>query len=273
MMLLTELEHFIREDIGFYDYPEIVPGMEAKAKIIANETGIIAGLKEGIQIFRYFNIDVSLNISDGDEIKKGDIVCIINGSAGNILRAERLVLNFLSRMSGIATLTAECVNLAKLKNKKVRVACTRKTTPGFRKYEKKAVWIGGGDSHRFNLSDSIIIKDNHIKLIGLEQAIKSAKKASFTKKIEIEVESIDDAVKAAELGVDIIMFDNMDPEKIKKGINILEKKGLRDKVIIEASGGITPDNITEYAKTGVDVISIGSLTTSAKWLDLSLEII
>jgi len=270
-MLLTELEHFIREDIGFYDYPEIVPDMEAKAKIIANETGIIAGLNEGIQIFRYFNIDVSPNISDGDEIKKGDFVCIIRGSARNILRAERLVLNFLSRMSGIATLTAECVK--KIKNKKVRVACTRKTTPGFRKYEKKAVMIGGGDSHRFNLSDSIIIKDNHIKLIGLKQAIKSAKKASFTKKIEIEVESIDDAIKAVELGVDIIMFDNMYPEKIKKGINILEKKGLRDKVIIEASGGITPDNITEYAKTGVDVISMGSLTTSAKWLDLSLEII
>ncbi|HIH75115.1 MAG TPA: carboxylating nicotinate-nucleotide diphosphorylase, partial [Methanosarcina sp.] len=155
-----------------------------------------------------------------------------------------------------------------------RIACTRKTTPGIRKFEKLAVAAGGGDTHRFNLSDAVMIKDNHIKLMGIEAAIKAAQKtSSFTQKIEVEVESAEDAALAAELGVDIIMLDNMQPEAIKETLSILEEKGLRRSVIVEASGGISPSNLEGYAKTGVDVISMGSIIHKSRWIDFSLEII
>jgi nicotinate-nucleotide pyrophosphorylase (carboxylating) len=155
----------------------------------------------------------------------------------------------------------------------VRVACTRKTTPGFRLYEKKAVFLGGGDTHRFNLSDAVLIKDNHIHLQGLEESLRRARRqASFTKKIEVEVENLEDMLLAAEMGADIIMFDNMAPAEIAKGIELLQKRGLRNRVLLEASGGIRPKDIEDYASTGVDVISLGDLTRNARWIDLSLEI-
>jgi len=155
-----------------------------------------------------------------------------------------------------------------------RIACTRKTTPGFRKFEKRAVIAGGGDPHRFNLSDAVMIKDNHIEVIGLEKAIIAAKKAaSFTRKIEVEVETADNAVRAAQMGVDIIMFDNMTVIEIQKAVRSLEEKKLRDDVILEASGGITIENVDKYAISGVDIISIGALTHSSNWLDISLRII
>ena len=154
-----------------------------------------------------------------------------------------------------------------------RVACTRKTTPGIRKFEKLAVAAGGGDTHRFNLSDSVMIKDNHIKLMGIEAAIEAAKKTSFTRKTEVEVESAENAVLAAKLGADIIMLDNMQPEAIRETLDILKEKGLRDSVIVEASGGISQVNLEGYAKTGVDVISMGSLIHKSRWIDMSLEII
>ena len=197
----------------------------------------------------------------------------MRGNARGILQAERLALNFLARMSGISTLTRECVLRAAAAGRQVRVAATRKTTPGFRRYEKRAVSLGGGDPHRFNLSDAVLIKDNHIKLLGLEECLRKARaQASFTKKIEVEVESIEDMLRAAEMGADIIMFDNMPPAQITAGVAILEQKGLRSRVILEASGGITPQNISTYAGTGVDVISLGALTRDARWIDLSLEI-
>jgi nicotinate-nucleotide pyrophosphorylase (carboxylating) len=191
------------------------------------------------------------------------------GSARKILQSERLVLNFMARMSGISTLTRECVLLAG----GVRVAATRKTTPGFRLFEKRAVYLGGGDTHRFNLSDAILIKDNHIMILGLKECLRRAKdKSSFTKKIEVEIESLEDMLIAAREGADIIMFDNMDPAKIAEGVDVLKKEGLREGVILEASGGITLDNIKDYGRSGVDVISLGALTKDARWIDLSLEI-
>ncbi|MGA9097567.1 MAG: nicotinate-nucleotide diphosphorylase (carboxylating), partial [Methanotrichaceae archaeon] len=145
-------------------------------------------------------------------------------------------------------------------------------TPGFRIYEKRAVFLGGGDAHRFNLSDAVLIKDNHIKILGLDECVARAKRlASFTKKIEVEVESLEDMLHAAELGVDIIMFDNMEPYEIRRGVEILRAKGLKEHLILEASGGITMESIEDYASTGVDVISIGALTRDAKWIDISLE--
>ncbi len=269
-MLLTELEHFIEEDIGHNDVScSIIPDCKVQAEVVTKEEGIVAGLSEATQVFEYFEIFASTDLTDGSSIKPDDIIFTLDGGARSILRAERLVLNFLGRMSGIATLTQRYVERAK----GVRIACTRKTTPGFRKFEKKAVIAGGGDSHRFNLSDAILIKDNHIAVLGLEKTVRAAKiAASFTQKIEVEVEDADSAVRAGELGVDIIMFDNMAADEIKKSIKILGEKGLRESVILEASGDITLENLHDYVKSGIDVISVGALTHSSSWLDISLRI-
>jgi len=269
-MLLTELERFIEEDTGYNDVSNsIVPDCKAQAEIVAKDDGIVAGLAEATQVFEYFDVLSTTNVADGSAIKKNDVLLTLDGGARSILRAERLALNFLGRMSGIATLTRKYTELAE----GVMIAGTRKTTPGFRKFEKKAVIAGGGDPHRFNLSDALMIKDNHITVLGFEKAVKTAKRmASFTQKIEIEVENVDDAVRAATLGVDIIMFDNMTVDKIAQSIRSITEKGLRKGIILEASGGITLENITEYASTGVDVISIGALTHSSRWLDMSMRV-
>ncbi|MDD5474000.1 MAG: carboxylating nicotinate-nucleotide diphosphorylase [Candidatus Methanoperedens sp.] len=269
-MLLSELERFIEEDTGYNDVScSIVPDCKVKAAVVANENGIVAGLAEATQVFEYFDIFAATDFTDGDLVKEDDTIFTLEGGARSILMAERLALNFLGRMSGIATLTRMYVERAN----GPRIACTRKTTPGFRKFEKKAVITGGGDPHRFNLSDAVMIKDNHIAVLGLEKAINAAKKtASFTQKIEVEVENADSAVRAAEMNVDIIMFDNMRPDEIAKTVKILEENGMRGNILLEASGGITLENIVKYAKTGVDVISIGALTHSSNWLDISLHI-
>ncbi len=269
-MLLTELERFIDEDSGYNDISSsIVPDCKVQAEVIAKEDGVVAGLAEAAQIFEYFKVLSTTEFTDGSSIKRNDVLFVLDGGAQSILRAERLALNFLGRMSGIATLTRKYVEQAG----RVRIACTRKTTPGFRKFEKKAVIAGGGDPHRFNLSDAVMIKDNHIAVLGLEKAINKAKSmASFTQKIEVEVETVDDAVLAAGSGVDIIMFDNMTVNKIKESIKTLTKKGLREGIILEASGGISLENIAEYASCGVDVISAGALTHSSRWLDISMRI-
>jgi nicotinate-nucleotide pyrophosphorylase (carboxylating) len=269
-MLLSEIERFISEDLGDWDDSSaIVPDEEISAVILAREECVISGLEEAGEIMDYFGLDWERHFDDGECVPSGAVVVNIDGSAKNILQAERLVLNFLGRMSGISTLTSKCV----LQAGGVKVAATRKTTPGFRTYEKKAVLLGGGDPHRFNLSGAVMIKDNHIKLLGLEECVRAARtRASFTKKIEVEVEDLEALMRAAELGVEIILMDNMSPSDISEGVRLLEDKGLRDKVILEASGGITPENIEQYAATGVDVISMGALTRNARWIDLSLEV-
>jgi nicotinate-nucleotide pyrophosphorylase (carboxylating) len=267
----SELERFVSEDLGEWDdSSNLVPEMEAKASIIAKEDCIISGLSEAKEILTYFGLRAELLYDEGEFVPAGGIVISIYGNARKILQSERLVLNFMARMSGISTLTRECVLRAK---GRTRVAATRKTTPGFRLYEKKAVFLGGGDTHRFNLSDAVLIKDNHIQLLGLEECLRRAKsRASFTKKIEVEVESVEDMLLAAKNGADIIMFDNMPPSKIAKGIELLKKSGLRARVLLEASGGITLNDIEEYAACGVDVISLGAITRNARWTDLSLDI-
>jgi len=269
-MLLTELERFIEEDIGYNDVScAIVPDCRAQAEIKSKEAGIISGLSEATQVFDYFDVLATTDFIEGSTVNKADVIFLLDGGARQILRAERLALNFLGRMSGIATLTRKYVD----KSNGVRIACTRKTTPGFRKFEKKAVIAGGGDPHRFNLSDAVMIKNNHIAILGLEKAVKAAKGyASFTQKIEVEAENIESALRAAELGVDIVMFDNMPANEIKRCIELLREKGLRDNIILEASGNVSLENISDYAKTGVDVISIGALTHSSCWLDINLRI-
>lgn len=273
-MLIKELESFIEEDLGYDDVScTIVPDRPAEAVIFTKEDCVVAGIKEAGSIFCYLGIEAETTLKDGDRLKEGDIIFGLKGGTVSILRAERLTLNFLGHLSGIATLTRACMDIVRKHSETTRVACTRKTTPGIRKFEKLAVAAGGGDPHRFNLSDSVMIKDNHVKLMGIEAAIEAAKKTGFTRKIEIEVESADDAVLAAKLGADIIMLDNMQPEAVRETLEILKEKGLRDSVIVEASGGISQANLEGYAKTGVDVISMGSLIHKSRWIDISLEII
>ena len=271
-MLIHEIEQFIDEDLGYNDIScTVVPDETTNATIFTKEDCTLAGLDVAEAFFDYFNIHAQTIYSNGDDVHAGDVIFSLSGSTVSILRAERLVLNFLGHLTGIATLTRSCVNKVEPLSQ-VRIACTRKTTPGIRKFEKMAVVAGGGDAHRFNLSDSIMLKDNHIKMMGIKAAIECAKKmASFTQKIEVEVESTNDAILAASMGADIIMLDNMEPGEVISTVGMLKRKGLRDSVIIEASGGINQDNVVEYAKAGVDVISMGSLIHKAQWIDVSLE--
>jgi len=271
------LLQMIYDDIGFEEVTTnalISPDLKIDGKIISKERGIIAGVDMVNIIFNEFNIETSLKKRDGDAVEADDVVMEINGNARSILSVERTVLNFLMRMSGIATLTSKMVENTREVNRKVIIAGTRKTTPGIQFFEKNAIKVGGGDTHRYRLDDCVLIKDNHIAIVGsVSEAIKKAKESvSFTKKIEVEVEILNDAISAAKTGADIIMLDNMAPEEIRKVLKALENENLRDKILVEASGRITLDNVLEYAKTGVDILSSGYITHSARALDMSLEI-
>ncbi len=268
----------VYDDIGFEDITTnslVSEDKWAQAEITCKADGILAGMDVAHYIIDQFNLNISNSYLDGDEIHKGDIILEFEGRARDILMAERTILNYLMHLSGIATLVHDTCKKVHEVNHDVRVACTRKTTPGLQKLEKKAVELGGGDAHRFKLDDCVLIKDNHIQVVGsVIEAIELAKaNVSFTKKIEIEVENLDDAVKASMFGADIIMLDNMNPTEINEVLETLKKRMLRDNVIIEVSGGINPDNIMDYAGLDVDVISSGFITNSAKSLDMGLDIL
>ncbi|WMW26408.1 carboxylating nicotinate-nucleotide diphosphorylase [Methanolobus sediminis] len=274
-MYTHEIESFLEEDLGYNDIScKLVPDHNVEAIIFTKEDCTLAGVDVAISFFDYFGIEYSTDYSNGDRLSKNDVIFTLKGSSLSILRTERLVLNFLGHLCGIATNTSRCVDIVRSYSDKTKIACTRKTTPGLRKYEKMAVIAGGGDPHRFNLTDSVMIKDNHVKMMGVEAAIKSAKeKAGFTQKIDVEVESPADALVAAKAGADIIMLDNMDPENIVKTVDYLKSSSISEHIIIEVSGGINMDNLEEYAKTGVDIISMGSLIHRSQWIDVSLEIV
>jgi nicotinate-nucleotide pyrophosphorylase (carboxylating) len=272
-----ELSKLVYEDIGFEDLTTralIPPGLDVDGRIVAKEEGILAGIELAADIFQEFSLKTSILGYDGQKLEVGQVIMEVSGDPRNILSIERTVLNLLMRMSGIATLTKEMVDKAKSANSEIIVAGTRKTTPGLQFFEKDAIRSGGGDTHRYRLDDCVLIKDNHLALVGnVAEAVKRAKNyVSFTKKIEIEIETFDEALMAARSGVDIIMLDNMSIKDISKVLSALKEQGFRDKVIVEVSGGVNLENIVDYANTGVDVISTGFLTHSARSLDLSLEI-
>lgn len=274
--LEEKLLGMVYEDAGFSDITTaFTPEKNVEAEITVKGAGVVSGLCELSALFRLFSIAFVRKAKDGDKVKKGQAVFLLKGRSCDILVVERTALNILSRMSGISTLTRQYVEKASKTNPKIRIAATRKTTPFFGFFEKKAVKIGGGDTHRLGLGDEVLIKDNHLRIFGnIERAVKTAKKeTSFTHKIEVEVGRESDAVAAALNGADIIMLDNMTVAGVKKTIMALEKKGLRNKVLIEASGGISLENVSDYARTGADVLSIGRLTHSAPALDVSLEIL
>ncbi|NJE00483.1 carboxylating nicotinate-nucleotide diphosphorylase [Thermococcus sp. JdF3] len=274
MINLSYLLQFIEEDAPFGDVTSeaVIPeGTKAKAVIIAKGEGIIAGVEEAKALFEHFGVKVDVKKRDGEGVRKGDTILELEGNARAILLVERTALNVMGRMSGIATEVRKLVEKVKAVNPKVRVAGTRKTL--LKPIDKRAILIGGGEPHRFSLSDAILIKDNHLALVPLEEAIKRARAFSAYKVVEVEVESLEDALKAARAGADVVMLDNMSPAEIAEVLTVLKREGLRERVKIEVSGGITPENITEYAELDIDVISLGYLTHSVKNFDVSLEII
>ena len=272
-----KLREFLAEDLGEGDVTAaaIIPAnLMVKAEVIAKAEGIVAGIEEAVILAESMGLKVTSKVADGSKVKNMQVLLELSGDARTILSVERTLLNLLSRMSGIATKTHTLAEqLAKAKVK-ARIAATRKSAPGLLYFDKKAVAIGGGDPHRLHLDDMVLIKDNHLAIVGsAEEAVKKAKaNASFAKKIEIEVANIQDALKAAKAGADIVMLDNFSPKQAKEAGEALRKAGF-DRVLLEVSGGITADTLLEYASAEVDIISMGELTHSVKALDISLEII
>jgi nicotinate-nucleotide pyrophosphorylase (carboxylating) len=270
---MNDIEFFLKEDlndIGDITSESLFNDETTKAVIIVKNDCNLAGLEEAKHVFSLMDVHLKSLYNDGESIDKNTIIANVHGPIKGILSAERLVLNILGRMSGIATQTRDIVDLCKTVNESIQIAATRKTTPGFRKFEKKAVVIGGGISHRMGLYDAILIKDNHLKLIGsVEKAIEKIRVHLKDHPIEIEVESEEDAVIAAKSNVDVIMLDNIsaiNAEAIAKKI-----KKINPKITIEVSGGITKENIKNFAPFS-DIISLGILTHTIKNIDFSLEI-
>ena len=237
-----------------------------KVKLISNQSGIIGGLEFLKQTYKLIDksIKIDLNKKEGSRVKKGETIAIINGNIRNILTGERVVLNFLSHISGIATTTNQFV---KKVSKKCKICCTRKTIPNLRVIQKYAVKLGGGTNHRFNLSDEYLIKDNHIASLNIEKLVQLASRKKNGKIITVELDNLNQLKKIIGLKFDRVLFDNMKPKILKKAVN-LSKKFYET----EASGGITIKNIKKIASTGVNRVSIGSLTHSFNSLDLKLEI-
>jgi len=275
-ILEEKLRQILAEDIGQGDVTAqaiIPPNLTVKAKVIAKEEGIAAGIEETVILAEYLGLSVKAKVADGEKIKNKQVLMEIEGDAQTILCAERTMLNLLSRMSGIATATRTLKKKLENAGAKAKIAATRKSAPGLLYFDKKAVTIGSGDPHRLHLDDMILIKDNHLAIVGsAEDAVKKAKAtASFSKKIEVEVAKAGDAMEAARAGADIVMLDNFSPKQAKDAVDMLKKAGFAD-VLLEVSGKITGENLLEYAAAQVDIISTGELTHSVKALDISLEI-
>ena len=246
--------------------------LQARATLVPKEAGVLAGLKVAAAVFRRVDPELVFvqRLLDGDRVEGGEAVATISGSMASILTAERTALNFLQRMSGIATLTRQYVEV--VEGTTASITDTRKTAPGLRLLDKYAVSIGGGRNHRMNLADGVLIKDNHLAAlqgegISLSQAIKRARRrAPHTIKIEVEVESVEAAVAASSAGADIVMLDNMSPHDMRIAVDQIGAGST-----VEASGGITLENVADVANSGVDIISVGALTHSPRAMDISLD--
>lgn len=270
------ITHALIEDGAWADITTLstVPQeQQARATIISRQHGVVAGLAVAQETFRIFDERVRFEIvtRDGSTVQPGAVLAHISGPARSILSAERVALNFLGRLAGIATITSRCVSA--LEGTKTRVLDTRKTTPGLRSLEKEAVRLGGGQNHRFGLSDGILIKDNHIKAAGgIRQAIAAARsQAPHLLKIEVECETLSEVGRAIEAEADVVLLDNMDVETMRSAVTMLRARAPR--ILIEASGsiGTNPERLRAVAATGVDFISLGALTHSAPQFDVSLE--
>jgi nicotinate-nucleotide pyrophosphorylase (carboxylating) len=271
-MTMSRIEEYLQEDVGFGDITsDALLGDEVgSARIRTDEECVLAGLEEAVEVFTSLEVTTFPMARDGDRVAKGEDILVIEGPLKKVLMGERLALNFLMLMSGIATATHHIVREVHKVNPAVKVAATRKTTPGFRQYEKKAVMLGGGDPHRFRLDDAVLIKDNHLRAMGsITQAVKKAQGVSFAKKIEVEVANVEQAVEAAKAGADIIMLDNMTVEQAE--VAYLAIKKLNEQVLVEVSGGLTPETAPKYAKNA-DILSIGWITHSARAVHFNLDV-
>ena len=269
------IEYMLAEDEGFGDITSnavVEDGKVVTGSIVSKDEGILAGIDIIRELFEDYDVKVNFWLKDGTKISKGDILMSFSGDARTILLLERTALNLSMRMSGVATAANHYVDL--VKDYDVRVAGTRKTSPALGKFDKYALKVGGADTHRFGLDDMVLIKDNHIATCKspLDALLKAKENTSFSKKIEIEVESLDDAIECVKNGADIVMLDNMGPTEVENVIAELEKLDIRHNSLIEVSGGITEKTIMDYAKLGVDIISIGALTHASRSLNFSLNI-
>ena len=267
MILDSDIERWLREDVGHHDVTDQVPG-ETAGRLVAKEGGVAAGVDAANAVFDYLDVTVTERVDDGDSIEPGDVLLRVEGPARAVLRGERVAVNVAGHASGVATRTAAAVSAARSVDEDVRIAATRKTTPGLRGIEKRAVAAAGGDTHRLDLSHMVMVKDNHVAELGLVGAIERfTERASFATALDVEVEAPRDAARAAEAGADVVLLDNMTPEETREAVERVA--GSSADALTEASGGITTETVPEYAATGVDVISMGSLTHSAPTLDLS----
>ncbi|MFX0151557.1 MAG: carboxylating nicotinate-nucleotide diphosphorylase [Candidatus Hodarchaeota archaeon] len=276
-VLEQKLLNFLQEDIEYGDITsDLIPNIQVQATIVAKQEGILCGITFVKILLESLGITVLNYFKDGQTIKPGDIILQLKGSSREILVSERTVLNLLMRLSGIATQTQKFGNKVKNAKQNIVIASTRKTTPGFRYFEKYAVKIGGGDTHRFSLSDTVLIKENHLSLLGKKPIrsilLQSQTSSSFTKKIDIEVENLIEFKEALKLSPDIIMLDNFSSSDIRAAIEIMQKRTNHIRPLIEVSGGISEQNIEKFLIPGVDIISIGSLTHSVLAIDFSLKI-
>jgi nicotinate-nucleotide pyrophosphorylase (carboxylating) len=269
MLTDSQIERWLAEDLGHHDVTNQVPG-ETTGRLVAKSDGVAAGIDAARAVFEYLDVDATQQVDEGDRIAAGDVALTVEGPARAVLRSERVAVNVAGHASGIATRTREAVDAAREVDPDVSVAATRKTTPGLRGIEKRAVAAAGGDTHRLDLSQMVMVKDNHVAEMGLEGAVEHFReRASFATKIEVEVEAPADAPRAAAAGADIVLLDNMTPTETSEAVNALKRE--HPDVLAEASGGITAADVPDYAATGVDVISMGSLTHSAPALDYSFR--
>ena len=269
------VDNALAEDLGWGDVTtqSTVPSeLRGKASMVAKASGVLAGVEIAKAVFHRLDpsLQVDICVTDGNEVRAGDVVAELEGRVASILKAERVALNFLQRLSGIASETRRYVEA--VKGFDSRIVDTRKTTPGLRFLEKYAVRVGGGHNHRFHLGDGVLIKDNHIAVLHsqgmtLKDIVAMAKaKSPFTLKVEVEVRSVEEALEAVEAGADIVMLDNMSPKEMHRAVKLVKGRAL-----LEASGGITLRNVRQVAETGVDFISVGALTHSVSALDVSLD--
>lgn len=269
--ILLEL---LREDLGKGDITSdaVIPkGTALVAEIIANHEGVAAGIEEACWLFKKSGVSAIPKVKDGAHIREGTKLVELSGDARKIFAVERVALNVIGRMSGIATMTACAVEIAGKEGSHAQIAATRKTALGH--LDKKAVALGGGWTHRMGLYDMLLIKTDHLALVGsISRAVAAAKRKAGKMKVEVEVRSPAQAVEAAAAGADIVMLDNFRHEEIREALKKLREAGLRAKAKVELSGGITLENLHEYAKHGADIISMGCLTHSAPWLDVNLRI-
>ncbi|WP_181693456.1 carboxylating nicotinate-nucleotide diphosphorylase [Natronomonas sp. LN261] len=263
----SRIERWLREDLGCHDITNDVPG-ETNGRLITTTAGVIAGLDAATELFNHLGCSVDLRRSSGERVEAGETLFRVSGPASAVLRGERVALNVAGHASGIATRTRTAVDAAHRVSDSVTVAGTRKTTPGLRGIEKRAIAAGGGDTHRLDCSHMVMIKDNHIAVLGVERAVERFReRSSFATSVEVEAETTEVAVAAADAGADVVLLDNMTPAETEAAV-----EALPEGVLTEASGGITVEDVPSYAETGVDVVSLGSITHSAPALDLSFRI-